>query len=533
MSSQAASEPPTYPLPVDMDLESLVLSTAQKLEKNVVASSLSATLAVNPTTKLLHRRERVIEGTRRLYRHEVKRPGSVLSQLRSGRCWIFAGLDILRHQLILKYDLPETFSLSTSYVFFWEKLERCNYFLWKVVETAHSSLESRLMHHLLQDPLQDGGQWTMLCEVLDRHGVVPEDVFPEVDIATSSVHLNKRLTLLLRSEALVLRTMTRNSVSREEIALEIKSVMNAVTNIMCMMFGIPGTLLAKDGFTFTWEYKGNKDGAVRSIQGLTPQHFYHELTSLTLDKYVPIIHDPRNPFYSRYTVQHLGSVAGAAPVTYLNLNIEEMEELVKSEVRSGRPVWFGCDVARRGGNKDLGILDTQLYDDSAMGFPPSLTLNKASRLRMGDSLMTHAMVFTGYHDELAPSTQSSYLLTTTDTPHTHESVYLPLARSVEEGGEAKEDAVSDDSKSEEGEDTPSGSGSSPSSPPATWFKVKNSWGPIGEGRGYFSMSRDWFHEYVFQIAVPMSSLSPFQRRAWKTGKVEVLPPWDPMGALAD
>ena len=49
----------------------------------------------------------------------------------SGRCWLFAYLNILRLSVIVHYKLHETYSLSTSYLLFWDKYEKCKYFLEK------------------------------------------------------------------------------------------------------------------------------------------------------------------------------------------------------------------------------------------------------------------------------------------------------------------------------------------------------------------------------------------------------------------
>ena len=47
-------------------------------------------------------------------------------QMNSGRCWIFAGLNVIRNAMITKYKLPSEFELSQSYLSRWDKLEKCN-----------------------------------------------------------------------------------------------------------------------------------------------------------------------------------------------------------------------------------------------------------------------------------------------------------------------------------------------------------------------------------------------------------------------
>ena len=76
------------------------------------------------------------------------------SQMRSGRCWGFAGLNLLRIYLGRKYKL-KNFEFSQNYFMFYDKLEKANYFLENIIETADQDTDSRLIMHLLSSPVQD------------------------------------------------------------------------------------------------------------------------------------------------------------------------------------------------------------------------------------------------------------------------------------------------------------------------------------------------------------------------------------------
>lgn len=52
----------------------------------------------------------------------------VTNQRSSGRCWLFASTNVFRVNLIKKYKIGN-FELSQSYLFFWDKLEKANFFL--------------------------------------------------------------------------------------------------------------------------------------------------------------------------------------------------------------------------------------------------------------------------------------------------------------------------------------------------------------------------------------------------------------------
>ncbi|KAK3310854.1 peptidase C1B, bleomycin hydrolase [Chaetomium strumarium] len=56
-----------------------------------------------------------------------------------------------------KYGL-ESFELSQSYLFYWDKLEKNNWFLEQIISTADMDIDSRLVQTLLREPLSDGGQ---------------------------------------------------------------------------------------------------------------------------------------------------------------------------------------------------------------------------------------------------------------------------------------------------------------------------------------------------------------------------------------
>lgn len=67
--------------------------------------------------------------------------------------------------------------------------------------------------------------------------------------------------------------------------------------------------------------------------------------------------------------------------------------------------------------------------------------------------------------------------------------------------------------------------------PVRW-KIENSWGEkLGE-KGWFLMTDEWFNEYVFQIVTNKKYVSKKAYDIWKGKEFNVLPYYDPMGALA-
>lgn len=77
--------------------------------------------------------------------------GIVTNQKQSGRCWIFAALNTFRHKMNKEFNLKD-YELSQTYVFFWDKFEKSNYFLDAIIKTSEEDLDSRIVRHLLVTP---------------------------------------------------------------------------------------------------------------------------------------------------------------------------------------------------------------------------------------------------------------------------------------------------------------------------------------------------------------------------------------------
>lgn len=83
-------------------------------------------------------------------------PGKVTAQKQSGRCWMFAAMNVLRYHLMHSMNL-DNFELSQNYTLFYDKLEKSNYFLENILETLEEPTEGRLIGWLLKSPLGDRG----------------------------------------------------------------------------------------------------------------------------------------------------------------------------------------------------------------------------------------------------------------------------------------------------------------------------------------------------------------------------------------
>ena len=102
----------------------------------------------------------------------------VTNQKSSGRCWGFAALNLMRIDFSKKYNLSN-FEFSQSYFMFFDKLEKSNYFLENILSTLDEKFDSRIIMWLLESPIQDGGQWDMFVNLMEKYGIVPQSAMPE------------------------------------------------------------------------------------------------------------------------------------------------------------------------------------------------------------------------------------------------------------------------------------------------------------------------------------------------------------------
>lgn len=70
------------------------------------------------------------------------------NQFTSGRCWIFAGLNLLREEVAKRLHMKE-FELSQNYVAFYDKLEKINTFMEQAIDMKEREIDDRLYVHLL------------------------------------------------------------------------------------------------------------------------------------------------------------------------------------------------------------------------------------------------------------------------------------------------------------------------------------------------------------------------------------------------
>ena len=101
-----------------------------------------------------------------------------------------------------QYNL-KSFELSQAYPFYWDKIEKANWFLEHVIDTAAQELDGRLVQTLMNSPVGDGGQWDMVANLVQKYGLVGRACHLLVDL----YNFRYALVLIYASRSLKSRTL--------------------------------------------------------------------------------------------------------------------------------------------------------------------------------------------------------------------------------------------------------------------------------------------------------------------------------------
>ena len=311
---------------------------------------------------------------------------SVTNQAKSGRCWMFAGLNLCRVDTRNILNVKD-FEFSQNYLMFWDKLERANFILEAVIETADRPAGDRTVAFLLQNPISDGGQWDMFTALVAKHGVVPKSAMPETESSANSSRMNASLNYQTRQGAKRIRDAYTEESGLDELRAIKDRTLKVVYDMLCIHLGTPPTEV-------DWQWK-DKDGEFTRPGKLTPLEFAANYLQTDIHDYVSLVHDPRetSPEGATFTVEYLGNVVDAPPIKYLNVNIQLMKDITQKMLEDGKPVWMGCDTGKQM-HRDLGLWDAELFDYAGV-YGADFSLDKAARLEYHQTSMTHAMMFTG------------------------------------------------------------------------------------------------------------------------------------------
>jgi len=323
--------------------------------------------------------QQVLRSRDTYYSLELERQ-PITDQKSTGRCWMYAGLNVLRPLAREKLKVKDI-QFSHTYLFFYDKLEKANLFLQGILATRDLPLSHRKVEFLMKSPVPDGGQWVGMAELIRKYGVVPYEIMPDNYSSSHSRSVNRALAMKLREYALILRR-AKVKGNLEDVRLR---ALKDVYRILAVNFGVPPR-------QFTWRYK-DKDGKLTPYRTWTPQAFYKEAVSAGLDDYYALYSIPNRPFGKLYSVMWDQAVADRPGLVFANISMDELKDLALKSLQGKEAVWFGCDVGKDSLSKK-GVMAPELFDlESLYGMP--FRLSREDAFNTWSSVPTHAMVLTG------------------------------------------------------------------------------------------------------------------------------------------
>lgn len=356
---------------------------------------------------------------------------SITNQKSSGRCWMFSGLNVLRADFARRHKDSLRVSFSQDYLFFYDQLEKANLFLQGIIDTGKKPVDDQRVRFFLQSPIGDGGTFCGVADLTEKYGLVPTEVCPETYSAENTAKMRTVVKSKLREQALQLRAMVQKGNSQQALLKTKTTMLAEIYRMLTLTLGEP----VKE---FSYAFR-NKDGKpVTEARTYTPQTFYKEVVGESLNgTFIMVMNDPRRPYHKTYEVEYDRHTYDGHNWKYLNLPMDEIEQLAIAQLKDGRKLYSSYDVGKQLDRK-RGYLDLDNFDYASL-FSTTFTMDKAQRIETFDSGSTHAMTLT--------------------------------AVDLDAQGKARK------------------------------WKVENSWGADSGVGGYLIMTDRWFREYMFRLVV--------------------------------
>ncbi len=311
---------------------------------------------------------------------------SITDQKQSGRCWMFSGFNVLRsdYARTCKNDsLRKDYAgieLSQDFLFFYDQLEKSNLFLQGVIDTSDKPMENERVRFFFQSPIGDGGTFCGVADLAEKYGLVPAEVCTE----TYSAENTSKMRALLKSKLRQMGLQLRNAGSKAKAEKLKSSMLAEVYHMLVMTLGEPIK-------TFSYTFR-NKDGKALNTKQFTPKTFYDEVVGRPLNgSFIMVMNDPRRPYHKTYEVEYDRHTYDGHNWKYLNLPMEDIEQLAIAQLRDGRKLYSSYDVGKQFDRK-RGYLALDNYDYTSLF--GDFTMNKAERIATFDSGSTHAMTLT-------------------------------------------------------------------------------------------------------------------------------------------
>lgn len=311
---------------------------------------------------------------------------SVSNQRNTGRCWMFGTLNIIRDNMAKTLNIP-TLELSQSYLLFYDKLEKCNFFMEKIIELSSYKIDSRLNCFILDKTIEDGGQFAMLRNLVNKYGVLPLDIMDESNVSKATAQLNSVLHKYLGKVAKELRAAIRKGKTMPQLQKMKEGYMSEIYKILAICVGEPVK-------QFEFEYK-DKDGKFVRLDKITPQQFYNKYCTLDLNDYISLNDIPIDgrKQYQKYTCKYINNTVGGDNTIFFNVPLSELKQTALNALKDGQIIGFACD-SRSMLLRNEGFFASDIYNTDEL-FDIDSKMSKGERLLFRTSGCTHIMTLVG------------------------------------------------------------------------------------------------------------------------------------------
>ena len=312
--------------------------------------------------------------------------GDITNQKSSGRCWMFAGLNVLRPQAMKNLKVDK-FEFSQNYLMFWDKLEKFNAFIQYMIDFADRPLDDRELQIVIDGPGGDGGWWSYFTGLINKYGLVPNDIMPETYNSSTSGKMNEFLEAKAKQIAVQLREEFANGVSKEDLEKKKQERLSEIYHLLVYYLGQPPT-------EFEWRHE-TADTTVKGTitQKFTPQSFAKAAISDNLNDYVALFNYPGKAFYKNYGFEMSRNMYDDPDFSVVNVPVDTMMKYSLASLLDSTPVWFACDVGKENYRKD-GVMSIGIYNyESILG--TNFDLPKKDLIQMMLITPNHAMAFMG------------------------------------------------------------------------------------------------------------------------------------------
>ena len=333
-----------------------------------------------------------IQNKKQTFKNLIDTKLDVTNQKYSGRCWLFAFLNIIRIPMIKKYNI-EQFEFSQNYLFFYDKLEKANFFINYIFDIDNFDIDNNeKLRNIYLRTTNDGGTWNLFNGLINKYGVIPKTNMDDHYHSGNSDELNTFFNNYLKKLVIDIKNMNRKTLNKNKN----KFIQDALSNcykILTIFLGEPPKKV-------TWEYytETKKEKKInKSIENITPIDFYKKYVPYDINDKICLINYPckDRQYFKPYVIDVAYTIIGSEINPSINVPIKDMVDSMKKSINNKEAVWLGIDSDKYISEKH-GFYDEDGFNYKDI-FNFDMDIEKCDSLNYFFSGPNHAVIAKGYN----------------------------------------------------------------------------------------------------------------------------------------